>query len=161
VATQYGNVKGIKFIEEPLGANRGGIALITFDIVGGAVYTGGTDTLQLGSLSANQAYENGVKSVATALSVVTMLQNRRRDGRTVVLDAGMAGPAPGAQAAATNGPLINVQSVSVVAVAGCIQLNLFSLATGGSAITTTTAAWDRAATVVVQYTAVYPSNNPE
>jgi hypothetical protein len=158
MATKFGNVKGIKFLEEPLGANRGGVALISFDIVGGAVYTGGTDTLQLGSASGSQAYENEVLST-TALTVATMLQNRRRDGRTVTLDGAMAGPAPGAQAAATNGPLINVQTPAISA--GNITLNLFSAATGGSAITTTTATWDRAATVLVQYTAAYPSNNPE
>jgi hypothetical protein len=158
LATKTGNVKGIKFVEEPLGANRAGMALISFDIVGGAVYTGGSDTLQLGSASTSTAYENGVLSVP-ALTVATMLQNRRRDGRTVTLTQAMGGPAPGAQAAATNGPLIAVQSAAISS--GNVTCNLFSAPTGGSAITTTTAAWDRAATVMVQYTAAYPSNNPE
>jgi hypothetical protein len=38
---------------------------------------------------------------------------------------------------------------------------LFSAATGGSAITTTTAAWDAAATILVSFLAVYSGNNPE
>ncbi len=158
MATKTGNVKGIKFVEEPLGANRAGMALISFDVVGGAVYTGGADTLQLGSASTSTAYENGVLSVP-ALTVATMLQNRRRDGRTVTLTQAMGGPAPGAQAAATNGPLIAAQTVAISA--GNITMNLFSAPTAGSAITTTAAAWDRPCTVMVQYTASYPSNNPE
>jgi hypothetical protein len=158
MATKTGNVKGVRFLEEPLGANRAGIALISFDIVGGAVYTGGADTLQLGSASTSTAYENGVLSVP-ALTVATMLQNRRRDGRTVTLVQAMGGPAPGAQAAATNGPLIAAQSVAISS--GNVTMNLFSAPTGGSAITTTAAAWDRACTVMVEYTAGYTGANPE
>lgn len=158
MATKFGNVKGIKFVEEPRGANRAGVAIISFDITGGAVYTGGADTLQLGSASGSQAYENGVLSTV-ALTVATMLQNRRRDGRTVTLTQAMGGPAPGNQAAATNGPLIAAQSVAISS--GNVTLNLFSAATGGSAITTTAAAWDIPATVMVQYTAAYTGNNPE
>jgi hypothetical protein len=159
MATKFGNVKGIKFMEEALGLgqNRSGIALVTFDIVGGAVYTGGSDTLQLGSASGSQAYENGVLSTV-ALTVATMLQNRRRDGRTVTLVQCMGGWC-GAQAAATNGPNIFAQTVAVSS--GNLTLNLFNAATGGSAITTTTAAWDRAATLLVEFTATYTSNNPE
>lgn len=157
MATKTGNVKGIKFLEEPLGVSKVGLALITFDIVGGAVYTGGSDTLQLGSASTSTAYENGVLSVP-ALTVATMLQNRRRDGRTVTLTQ-CQGFAPGAQAAATNGPLIYAQSVSISS--GNLTMNLFSASTSGSAITTTTAAWDRACVVVVEFTATYASNNPE
>lgn len=158
MATKFANVKGIRFQESPLGDNRGGIALVTFDIVGGAVYTGGADTLQLGSVAGSQAYENGVLST-TALTLAQMIQNRRRDGRTVVLDAAMAGPAPGAQAAATNGPLVNVQAAAIAA--GNVTLNLFNAATGGAAVTTTTAAWDRPSTLMVQYTASFPAFNPE
>lgn len=158
MASKYGNVKGIKWLEEPLGANRGGVALVTFDLIAQSGYVGGTDTLQLGSSSANQAYENGVLQT-TALTLATMLQNRRRDGRTVTLTQAMGGVAPGAQAAATNGPLISAQTVAISA--GNVTMNLFSAPTGGSAITTTTAAWDRPCTVSVQYTASYTGNNPE
>ena len=157
MATRFGNIKGIKFLEEPLGVNRAGVALITFDIVGGAVYTGGADTLQLGSASASQAYENGVLS-ATALTVATMLQNRRRDGRTVTIDQCM-GFSPGSQASATNGPLIYAQSVAVAA--GVLTLNLFNAAVAGSAVTTTASAWDRAGTLLVEFTATYANNSPE
>lgn len=158
MASKYGNVKGIKWLEEPLGANRGGVALVTFDLIAQSGYVGGTDTLQLGSSSANQAYENGVLQT-TALTLATMLQNRRRDGRTVTLSQSMGSPAPGAQAAATNGPLIYAQSVAVSS--GNITLNLFSAPVSGSAVTTTTASWDRPCTIAVEYTAVYTGNNPE
>lgn len=158
MATKFGNVKGVKFIEEPQGANRGGVVLVTFDIVGGAVYTGGTDTLQLGSGTASQAYENGVLST-TALTLQTMIQNRRRDGRTVTLTQAMQGPAPGHQTAATNGPYIYVQSATLSS--NNLQVNLFSASTSGSAITTTTAAWDWAATVVLFFTAGYTGASPE
>jgi hypothetical protein len=159
MATKFGNVKGVKFVEEPLGEglNRVGVALITFDIVGGAVYTGGSDTLQLGSASGSQAYENGVLSTV-ALTVATMIQNRRRDGRTVTLNQ-CFGAFNGAQAAATNGPNIFAQTVAVSS--GNLTLNLFSAPIAGSAITTTTATWDRAAALFVQFTATYASNNPE
>lgn len=158
MAVKFGNVKGIKFLEEPRGANRAGVAIISFDIVGGAVYTGGADTLQLGSAAVSQAYENGALSTV-ALLVSTMIQNRRRDGRTVVLTQAMGGPAPGNQASATNGPIIHSQAVTISA--GVISLNLFNAATGGSAITTTTAQWDFAGTLMVQYTAGYAGANPE
>lgn len=158
MATKFGNVKGIKFLEEPRGANRAGVCLISFDIVGGGVYVGGTDTLQLGSAVASQAYENGLLS-SSVLTVATMIQNRRRDGRTVTLTQAMGGPAPGSQAAATNGPLIFAQTVAISA--GNLTLNLFNAPTAGLAITTTAAQWDYASTLVVQYTAAFPGNNPE
>ena len=159
MATKFGNVKGIKFLEEPRGANRAGVCLITFDIVGGAVYTGGVDLLQLGSAGASQAYENGILSVAP-LSVAQMIQNRRRDGRTVTLAQVMGGPAPGAQAAATNGPFIYAQAIAISG-ATLLQLNLFSAPIAGSAITTTTATWDYAASITVQYSAGYANASPE
>ena len=71
----------------------------------------------------------------------------------------MGGPAAGRQAAATNGPLIAAQTAAVVA--GNVTLNLFSAPTGGSAITTTAAQWDAAATISVQYTASFPGASPE
>lgn len=157
MAIRIGNVKGCKFLEEPLGANRAGVALITFDQVVTTPYATG-DQLQLGSASASTAYENGVLSVA-GLTVAQMLQNRRRDGRTVTLTQVMGGPAPGAQAAATNGPLIFPQSVSISS--SNILMNLFNAPTGGSQLTLTSASWDRASTLVVQYTAAYPNANPE
>ena len=139
------NVKGIKFLEEPRGANRQGVALVSFDLVN-TPYTGGTDTVTLGG--------------ATTATLATMLQNRRRDGRTVTITQVMGGPAPGRQLAATNGPDIYVQAATVSA-GNLASITLNSAATGGSAVTTTTAAWDAAATVLVSFAAVYPANNPE
>lgn len=151
MATQNANVKGIKFMESPRGDNKEGVAVVTFDLVG-AAFTGGTDTIQIGGAGT----ENGVSTTAT---LATMLQNRRRDGRTVTLGQVMGGWA-GRQAAATNGPDFYVQSAAISSgnVASAV---LKSAATGGSNVTTTTAAWDVAATILVSYLAVYPSNNPE
>ena len=146
------NVKGIKFLEEPRGANRQGVALVSFDLVN-TPYTGGTDTVTLGGAGT----ENGVATTAT---LATMLQNRRRDGRTVTITQVMGGPAPGRQLAATNGPDIYVQAATVSA-GNLASITLNSAATGGSAVTTTTAAWDAAATVLVSFAAVYPANTPE
>lgn len=159
MAVKFGNVKSIKFIEEPLGEgnNRAGVAVVTFDLVASTVYTGGADTLQLGSASASQAYENGALSAA-ALPLSTMFQNRRRDGRTVTLLQAMGGWG-GAQASATNGPDVFAQSAAITA--GNLSVNLFSAATAGSAITTTTSQWDRAASVLVLYKATYAGNTPE
>lgn len=159
MATKFANVKGISFLSERLGEGnaRRGICAITFDMVAAQVYTGGTDTLQLGSVAGSQTYENGTLS-PVALTLATMLQNRRRDGRTVTMEQVMSGEG-GAQAAATGGPDIFVQSGAVSA--GNVTGNLFSAGTGGSAITTTTAAWDRAATIYVLYKASYTGANPE
>lgn len=151
MATRAGNVKGIKFMESPRGDNKEGIAVITFDLLATA-FTGGTDTITLGGAGT----ENGVATTAT---VATMLQNRRRDGRTVTLGQVMGGWA-GRQAAATNGPDFFVQAPAISS-GNITSITLNSAATGGSNVTTTTAAWDAAAAVIVSYLAVYPSNNPE
>jgi hypothetical protein len=144
MATKSANVKGIKFMEEPVGADKGGVAMVTYDLTGGTVYTGGADTLQLGG----GGFENGVATIAT---LATMIQNRRRDGKTITVYAAAPGPVPGLQPAATNGPTLYAQTVA--SSAGNVTLNLFSAPTSGSAITTTAASWDRAASVVVYYTA--------
>ena len=147
------NVKGIKFMEEPRGANRQGTVLVTFDLIN-TPYTGGSDCITLGG----GGTENGV---ATTLTLAQMIQNRRRDGRTVTLTQAMGGPAPGRQlAASANGPDLYTQTVGITS-NNVTGVTLLSAGTGGSAVTTTTGAWDAAATVVVSYAAVYPSNNPE
>jgi len=153
MTVRAGNVKGIKFIEEPRGANRQGTALISFDLVN-TPYTGGSDTITLGG----GGTEN---EVATTATVATMLQNRRRDGRTVTISQVMGGPAPGRQLAASlNGPDLYVQGAALSS-GNITGITLNTAAIGGSAVTTVTSAWDAAATVLVSYSAVYPNNSPE
>jgi len=144
MATRQANIKGIVFLAEPLGTTLGGTALVSFDLVS-TPYTGGADTIQLGGGGTDQG-------AVTSATLATLMQNRRRDGKTVTIFAASPGPAPGAQAAATNGPVLYPQSVAVSA--GNVTLNLFSAYTAGSAATTTVAAWDRAGTVTVHFTAV-------
>ena len=142
MATKFANVKSVQILEEPLGSDHGGVARVTFDLLNLA-YTGGTDVVQLGGGGQEQA----ATSTAT---LVAMIQGRRRDGKTVVLLGALGGP-DGAQAAATNGPKICAQTP---AVSGAnVTLNLFNALTGGAAITTTVATWDRAASLYVTYTA--------
>lgn len=143
MATKQANIKGIVFLSEPLGTTLGGAALVTFDLVGTA-YTGGSDTLQIGGGGTDQG-------VTTSSTLAVLMQNRRRDGKTVTIVAAQPGPAPGSQAAATNGPTLYPQSVS--ASGGNVTLNLFSAYSSGSAVTTTTAAWDRAGSIMVHFTA--------
>ena len=151
MAAQTGNVKGIKFLESPRGDNKEGLALVTFDLLATA-FTGGTDTITLGG----GGTENGVSTSAT---LAAMIQNRRRDGRTVTLGQVMGGWA-GRQAAATNGPDFYVQSAAISS-GNIASAVLKSAATGGSNVTTTTAAWDIPATIIVSYVATYSGNNPE
>lgn len=143
MATKQANVKAIEIVEERRGSENGGLAAITFDLLGLA-YTGGTDTVQLGGGGQDE-------SQTTALTLQQIMQNRRRDGKTVTIISAMGGTY-GSQAAATNGPKIFTQSVAVSS--GNVTLNLFSALTGGSAITTTTASWDTPAEIFVLYTAV-------
>jgi len=144
MATKYANIKGIAEVDDPTGTGLGFCYRVTFDCVGGTVYTGGSDTLSLGGGGTDQG-------VTTSATLATLIQNRRRDNKTVTIQQAMSGPA-GGQAAATNGPLIYTQSNTVSA--GNVTCNLFSAATSGSAITTTSAAWDRAASLYVFCTAV-------
>lgn len=144
MATKFATIKGVNTLIEPMGFDRGGVALVSFDLAG-TVYTGGTDTVQLGG-----GGSDGANSTSSTLAVI-MGTNHRRDGRTVTIQS-VAGVSvfPGNQAAATNGPLIFAQSVATSG--GNVTLNLFSAITAGSAITTTTGAWERACGIVVVYT---------
>lgn len=147
MAVRTANVKGIKFIEEPLGSEKGGVALITFDI-NGVAFTGGADTITLGGAG----FDEGV---ATTLTLAQIMQNRRRDGKTVTLTGtSIASVFPGNQAAATNGPLLYVQACAISGgnLAG-ITLNTVP-GTGGAACTCTATAWERAVGISVTYTAV-------
>jgi hypothetical protein len=151
MTVRYANIKGVKFIEEPRGDNGGILTLVTFDLDNQA-YTGGTDTVSFGG----GGYEN---EVATTLSLAVMLQNRRRDGRTVTIAQAMGGWY-GQQSAATNGPNIYVQSPTVSG-GNITSVTLFNAATGGSAITCAASAWQSAGALILLITADYASNNPE
>ena len=151
MAVRNANVKGVKFIESPRGDNKQGIAVVTFDLIATA-FTGGSDTITLGG----GGTENGV---STSLTLAQMLQNRRRDGRTVTLGQVMGGWA-GRQAGSTNGPDFYVQNAAI-STGNVASATLQSAATGGSNVTTTTSPWDVAATIIVSYNATYSSNNPE
>lgn len=144
MATRNANVKGIDFLYEPAGSALEGLAIVTFDL-GQTAYTGGSDTIQIGG----GGTENGVTTTAT---LATMIQNRRRDGKTVTLYGVFAGP-PGRQAAATNGPLLYVQSAAV-STGNIASIVLFSAITSGSAITTAAAYFDAAAAIFVLFQAV-------
>ncbi len=141
------NVKGIKFLEEPNGSEKGGVALITFDLIN-TVYTASADTIKLGG----GGTDDGVTSTDT---LAVMMQKRRRDGKTVTITGVAAGPvAPMSQAAATNGPLGYVRLAALTS-QNVDTINLFSVAlTGGSELTLTAAAWDQAAAIAVTYKAV-------
>lgn len=145
MATRNANVKGITFLWESIGSALGGVALVTFDLVGVA-YTGGSDTIQIGG----GGYDN---EVTTTDTLATIISKRRRDGKTVTLTGVSAvGPQAGYQSAATNGPTIYVQSAALSS-GNVASIVLFSAASSGSAITTTTAYWDRPAGIVVTYQA--------
>jgi hypothetical protein len=141
------NIKGIKFLEEPNGADKGGVALVSFDLLN-TIYTATSDTVTLGGAG----YENGVSTTDT---LATMIQNRRRDGKTVTITGvAAASVSPGRQAAATNGPLLYAR-LAAVSGGNLGSITLFNaLLTGGSECTCTAAAWDQAATLAVTYKAV-------
>jgi len=143
MATKFGNIKGVKWVESPRGENAEAIVLITFDLLG-IPYTAGSDTIQLGGGGA----ENGQVTTATLAEII---QNRRRDGRTVTLGQVM-GAEPGLQGEATNGRDIFPQG-AVVAGANVIGVTLQSAVTAGNPVTTTTAPWDAAAALLVSYSA--------
>lgn len=146
MATRAGNIKGIKFLEEPLGSEKGGVALVTFDLVN-TVFTGGADTITLGGAGTDQG-------VATTLTLAQMIQNRRRDGKTVTITGVAAASVfPGSQTAATNGPSIFVQAAAQSG-GNVTSMTLNTATTAGSAVTTTAAAWDRAAGIAVSYVAI-------
>jgi hypothetical protein len=147
MATRFANIKGIKLVESPMGTEKGSIVEVSFDLAGTA-YTGGTDTVQLGAGGNDGALAIGSLTLAQVIA-----QNHMRDGKTWVIQgvAGSPNVSPGNQAAATNGPLIYAQSAATSA--GNVTLNLFSAPTAGSAITTTTAAWERAMVIALSCTA--------
>lgn len=144
MATRAGNIKDIVFHEGQLGSEKGGYAVVSFDLVN-TVFTGGSDTITLGGGGTDEG-------ASTSLTLAQIMQNRLRNGKTVTLLGTLGGPFPGAQAAATNGPNIFPQGQTVSS-GNITSITLNTAYTGGSAVTTTAAAWDRAASIIVNYTA--------
>lgn len=75
MATIYGAVLGIKVEQEAVSGGTGGVAFVTFTL---PAYATSTDTGKLGA----GGYDHGV---ATTDTLATMIQKRRRDGKTVTL----------------------------------------------------------------------------
>lgn len=145
MATRQANLKGVKFLEEPLGSEKGGVALITFDLLN-TVFTGGSDTISIGGGGTDAG-------VTTSSTLAVLMQNRRRDGKTVTITGVAAASVfPGSQAAATNGPLIYCQAAATSG-GNVTSITLKTATTGGSDVTTTAASWDRAAGIALTYIA--------
>lgn len=147
MATRAANMKGITFLWEYIGSVYGGIALVTFDLIG-VPFTGGSDTITLGG----GGYDD---EVATTNTLAVTMQNRRRDGKTVTITSVCSvGPQVGYQAAASsNGPLLYVQGATLSG-GNVTSITLNTAYTGGSAVTTvSTGYWDRPAGIVVSYIA--------
>jgi hypothetical protein len=145
MATRFATIKGVRVAaDSAMGSEKGGILIVSFDLAG-TVYTGGADTVQLGA-----GGSDGTLAVGSLTLAQVIAQNHTRDNKTYTLYAGGC-VAPGNQAAATNGPLIYAQSVTVTA--NNVTLNLFSALSAGSAITCTAGAWERAMELALVYSA--------
>lgn len=141
MAAKAANVKGIQFHDGPAGSNNGGVAWVSFDLLATAS-TGGTDTVSLGGAG----YDNGT---ATTDSLATILQKRRRDGKTLTLTAVGAQLEPGLQAGVKLCP-----QAGTIGSGSITGVTLNTAATGGSSQSSTSANWDGAAMIAVSYTAV-------
>lgn len=132
------NVKGIQFNDGPYGSNNGGFAVVSFDMINQAV-TVTTDTVTLGA----GGYDDGV---ATTNSLAVIMQNRRRDGKTITLTAVGGCYANGLQAGVSLYP-----QAGTIGTGSITAVTLNTAATGGSSVGSTSAGWDRAAMFVVSY----------
>ncbi len=141
MAVKAGNVQGINFLTEFAGSEKGGVAIVTFDLIATAL-TGSTDTVTLGGAGQDDR-------IATTSTLQQIMQNRRRDGKTVTI-TGVAGcVAPGYQGATVIYP-----QAAVVAGGNVTSITLNNAATGGAVVNTTVASWDRPAVIALTYTAV-------
>jgi hypothetical protein len=77
MATIYGAIRGIEFIHDAPNSGNVCAALISFTL---PAYTASSDNGQLGGAG----FVNGVANTAT---LATIIQNARRDGKTVTLGA--------------------------------------------------------------------------
>lgn len=140
MAVRQANVKGIKFNDGPAGPNNGGFAEVSFDLIS-TVFTGGADTITLGG----GGQEQGVPTTATLL---TILQNRRRDGKTVNLTWVGGQVEQGLQAGVPLCP-----QAAAITGANITGVTLNTLPIGGAAASGNAqqAGWDRPATICVGY----------
>lgn len=140
MATRQANIKAVNV--ERANENPQGALLVTiaFDLIG-TVYTAAADTITIGG----GGTENGV---STSSTLATIIQNRRRNTKTIALIAVFAGVDPGRLGSATNGPLLYVQNASISG-GNVATVKLFSAFTSGSECTLAAASggWDSAATV--------------
>jgi hypothetical protein len=141
MAARAGNVKGIMFNDGPLGSEKGGVAWVAFDLIATAS-TGGSDTITLGGTG----QDDGVTSTD---SLATMMQKRRRDGKTVTLVAVGGCMEPGQQ-----GSTLLYPQAGTIGSGSITGITLNTAATGGSSASSTSATWDRAGMISVSYTAV-------
>lgn len=141
MAARAGDVLGINFLTEFAGSEKGGVALVSFDMINQGV-TGASDTITLGG----GGQDSRVTSTDT---LAVMIQKRRRDGKTVTLTGAAGCVAPGLQAGVQIFP-----QLAAVSAGNVISITVNTAASGGATINTTSAAWDRAAVIAVTYTAV-------
>jgi len=136
MTAKNGNVKGIDLLSAPRGLNEGALFLVTFDLLNTAS-TGGTDTISLGG----GGYDQGV---ATTQTLAQMIAARVRDGGTCTIDWVGQGNFPGYQAGNalyTTGATLSTGNITGIA--------LQNAASGGSGVSTTSAGWDAAGSVIV------------
>lgn len=138
MAVRAANIKGIKFLEEPMGADKSGIALVTFDL--SAAYTASTDSVKIGS----GGTDGGATNTSTLAAVI---QKRRRDGKTVTLHGATSGP-PGA-----NSEAASIYARDAAVSTADVTLDLDDAPSGGSELTLAVTTWTRAAGVYVMYRA--------
>ena len=142
MATVFANIMGIKLDDGPMGSDKGGVATISVKLPG--AFVAGTDILQLGG----GGFDG---NVATAATLVTIMQNRRRDNKVVVFPAGSSafGIAPGQQGAA-----VFYAQAGTISGANITFANLFNAASGGAGVSAPAAGvQDRAIQIEVPYTA--------
>jgi hypothetical protein len=138
MSAKAGNVKGIQWYDGPYGSNNGGVAWVSFDLINTAS-TGGTDTVTLGGTG----YDDGV---ATTSTLAVIMQNRRRDGKTVTLTSVGAAIAQGLQAGVGLFP-----QAGTIGGGNITGITLNTAATGGASVSSTSAGWDRAAMLAISY----------
>lgn len=136
MAVKNGNVKGIDLLAAPRGMNNGAVVQVSFDLLNTAS-TGGTDTITLGGAGYHQG-------VATTLTLAQMIAAEVRDGGTCTIDWVGQGVVPGLQAGNalyTTGATLSSGNVTSIA--------LQTAPSGGSGVSTTSASWDAAGSLVV------------
>lgn len=141
MATVFASIKGIKILSEFEGPEKGGTAEVTFALTG--AYVAGTDVVQLGG----GGFDGGLATTAT---LQTIMQNRRRDGKTVTLVGTGGSLAPGQQSGTPFYAQVGATALS--ASAGNLQCNLFNAATGGAGVSATASGvQDRPIAVTINY----------